>query len=232
MERATTKSGKAQGKRAVARSPEVALGTKLAPSQDRARATFELILEVTGQLLGEVGVERLSTNMICERAGITPPALYRYFPNKYAILREMGRRLMEAEDAVVFDWLAQGHGSLEGPLEEIVSQRADLLTRVREVGKSHPGGAWIQLVMRAVPVLREVQAESVDDVAKAVFDMIIAQYPHVDRDRLRAASLLSTTLANATNELIADAPHLEQGLTQEMARMITLYYRDLVAIED
>ena len=30
----------------------------------------------------EVGIERLSTNLVCERAGLTPPALYRYYPNK------------------------------------------------------------------------------------------------------------------------------------------------------
>lgn len=209
-------------------SPGVELRTKLAPSQDRARATFELILDVTGQLLGEVGVERLSTNMICVRAGITPPALYRYFPNKYAILREMGRRLMEAEDAIVLEWLEQGHGHLDGSLEEAIKQRADLLTRVRKVAREQPGGEWIQLVMRAVPVLREVRANSVDTVARAIVDQLGARYPSVDKGRLRTAALLSTTLANAASELIVDAPQLEEELTIETARMITLYYRDLV----
>lgn len=209
-------------------SPGVELRTKLAPSQERARATFELILDVAGQLLGEVGVERLSTNMICVRAGITPPALYRYFPNKYAILREMGRRLMEAEDAVVLEWLEQGHGHLEGTLEEAIKQRVDLLTRVRKVAREHPGGVWIQLAMRAVPVLREVQADSVDTVSRAIVKQLSAHYPSIDEERLRTAALLSTTLANATSELIVDAPDMEEELTVETARMITLYYRELV----
>ncbi|WP_066213171.1 helix-turn-helix domain-containing protein [Blastomonas sp. CCH5-A3] len=73
--------------------------------QDRARATYEQIIQATGELLPEVGIERLSTNMIAERAGLTPPALYRYFPNKYAILSEMGRRLITAENETVEQWL-------------------------------------------------------------------------------------------------------------------------------
>ena len=86
------------------------LEMKLEPAQSRARETIEQIIVATAELLEEVGFERLSTNMVCKRANITPPALYRYFPNKYAILREMGRRLMEAEDAIVFRWLESGEG--------------------------------------------------------------------------------------------------------------------------
>ena len=44
------------------------------PRQGRAVATRERLLDVAGQLLGEVGVERISTNLICARAGMTPPA--------------------------------------------------------------------------------------------------------------------------------------------------------------
>jgi len=36
---------------------------------------------------------------------MTPPALYRYFPNKYAVLQELGRRLVRAQDYAVFAWI-------------------------------------------------------------------------------------------------------------------------------
>ena len=212
--------------------PPVELETKLAPSQDRARATFELILSVTGELLSEVGVERLSTNMICERAGITPPALYRYFPNKYAILREIGRRLMEAEDALVLDWLKEGHETVEGPIEHVVRQRADLLTRVRTVARSQPGGLWILRAMGALPVLREVRAESVRTVAGAMLDQLREKYPDASEQRLHVATLLTTVLSSAANEMIIDEPQLEREITDEMARMTSLYYRDLLSVGD
>ena len=68
------------------------------PRQKRSAQTFELILDTAASLLEEVGLDKLNTNLICERAGLTPPALYRYFPNKYAIMEELGRRLMKAQN--------------------------------------------------------------------------------------------------------------------------------------
>ena len=52
---------------------------KPGPKQRRAQETYERLLDVAGALLGEVGIERVSTNLIAARAGVTPPALYRYF---------------------------------------------------------------------------------------------------------------------------------------------------------
>jgi len=207
---------------------QISLNTKMEPSQDRAKATFELILEVTGELLGEVGIERLSTNMVAQRAGLTPPALYRYFPNKYAILREMGRRLLAAEDEVVFEWLAAGNAERPITLEEDVQRNVELLRRVRKIAQDQPGGAWILRVMRAVPILREVRAESIDAVADALYQRLRPVRPDLDEERLRAATVLSTSLTTAANELMIDNPALEGHVATEVARMMALYYRDLI----
>src|SRR6185295_13227040 len=79
--------------------------SRAAPKQERAMQTRERLLDVAGGLLGEVGIERISTNMICARAGVTPPALYRYFKDKYAVLEALGRRLMDRQNEVLFTWL-------------------------------------------------------------------------------------------------------------------------------
>src|ERR1700679_586070 len=77
----------------------------VAPQQERAVQTRDHLLDVAGELLGEVGFENISTNMICARAGMTPPALYRYFKDKYAVLEALGERLMARQNAVLFAWL-------------------------------------------------------------------------------------------------------------------------------
>ncbi|MDT9091483.1 helix-turn-helix domain-containing protein, partial [Escherichia coli] len=76
----------------------IQLETKLQPTQARAQGTYEIGLATAGEMLRDMGFEQLTTNAICQRAGLTPPALYRYFPNKYAILKELGDRLMSAQD--------------------------------------------------------------------------------------------------------------------------------------
>src|SRR3990167_11376004 len=94
------------------------LVAKKQPEQQRAAETYEHILEVAAQMLGDVGVERLSTNMICQQAGLTPPALYRYFPNKYALLCELGQRLMQRQNELIPHWItAQALGGSVAELE-------------------------------------------------------------------------------------------------------------------
>ena len=210
------------------RNKHVELETKIAPSQDRSRATFEAILTVSGELLGEVGIERLSTNMIARRAGMTPPSLYRYFPNKYAILHEMGRRVLAAEDAIVLDWLTAGGADGLASVEEIAARNVEMLREVRQAVRNQPGGVWILRVMRAVPVLREVRAASLQLVADALYARLLAASPATDPARLRAATLLITNLTSAANEMMIDDPSLEQSIAGELARMVALYSHDLL----
>lgn len=70
-----TSAKKTRGSRAPKRTLPP-LGVKKQPEQQRATETYERILSVTAETLADVGIERLSTNLVCERAGLTPPALY------------------------------------------------------------------------------------------------------------------------------------------------------------
>lgn len=201
---------------------------KLEPAQSRAKDTIEQIIVATADLLEEVGFERLSTNLVCKRAQITPPALYRYFPNKYAILHEMGRRLMEAEDAIVFRWLESGEGDRLATVEQQVKQQISLNRELRQIALSQPGGVWILRVMRTVPVLREVREQSAAAVVDAIYKRLCLVWPKVDKARLRTAAILAINLSIATNELILDTPELEESASREFARMLALYYSDLL----
>ena len=83
----------------------MSVAAKAPPKQDRARATYDRLLDVAGLLLAEEGIERISTNRIAAEAGLSPPALYRYFGDKYAVLEALGRRLMERQNAVLEAWI-------------------------------------------------------------------------------------------------------------------------------
>src|SRR5450631_1012541 len=157
-------------------APAMKLGTKLTPSRPTGVSTFEFLLSTAGKLLGEVGFEGLSTNLICKRAGMTPPALYRYFPNKYAVLQELGRRLMRAQDYAVFAWMAEG-GLISSNLEAAVESNRRLQTEVNTITRRQPGGMWIMRAMRAVPLLGAVRIESRDLVARRLAKALQPQYP-------------------------------------------------------
>ena len=121
--------------------PAPALDAKKQPVQQRARDTYENILGVTAQLLGDVGIERLSTNLVCERAGISPPALYHYFPNKYAILRELGLRLMHTQNEVLQAWATPA--TMRRSPARFADALLELFLATVEVTKAIPAGVWI-----------------------------------------------------------------------------------------
>lgn len=207
-------------------SGSVKLGTKLTPSRPAGVSTFEYLLRTAGQLLGEVGFEGLSTNLICQRAGMTPPALYRYFPNKYAVLQELGRRLMRAQDYAVFAWMAEG-GLNSSSLEAAVESNRRLQTEVNTITRRQPGGMWIMRAMRAVPVLRAVRIESRDLVARRLAKALQRQYPNLSRKRLLASTRLSTELMYVATEMALEAPAQEAQITAEVCWMVCLYYAQL-----
>ena len=60
--------------------------SRRAPKQDRSRAIVTAIVEAGRELLARDGQAAVTTNRIAERAGVSIGSLYRYFPNKQAIL--------------------------------------------------------------------------------------------------------------------------------------------------
>lgn len=206
----------------------VELDPKVTPLQDRARATYEQIIQATGELLPEIGIERLSTNMIAERAGLTPPALYRYFPNKYAILSEMGRRLITAENEAIAEWVNSEEFAIGSGLQAEIESFSALLDRLRDVVLAHPGGAWIYRAMSAVPVLQEMRRRASKDFVRVIIDAVVDDFPKVDPERVRGAVLLTSIVNHAVTETMADDYPTASLLRREAAIMMSIYYRDVV----
>lgn len=65
------------------------------PRQDRASKTVEYIAEAFIQVLDTTHTSKFTTNHIAERAGVSIGTVYRYFPDKGAILRFVARREMK-----------------------------------------------------------------------------------------------------------------------------------------
>jgi AcrR family transcriptional regulator len=211
--------------RAKRSARSVKLGTTL-PSRPAGVSTFEYLLATAGNLLGEVGFERLSTNLICEHAGMTPPALYRYFPNKYAVLQELGRRLMRAQDYVFFAWMAEG-GLKSDSIESAVASNCRLQSEVNAITRRQPGGIWIMRALRAVPLLHAVRIESRDLVARRLAKALQNDYPNLSPKKLLASTRLSTELMYAATEMAMEAPAQEAAITNEVCWMVCLYYAQL-----
>jgi AcrR family transcriptional regulator len=201
------------------RKPQPSLATKKQPAQQRATETFERILEVTAETLADVGIERLSTNLVCERAGLSPPALYRYFPNKYALLSELGQRLMQRQNERVDHWITLdvfggGVASLERALEGLILDTYDVTLQT-------VGGVWIMRALRAVPALQEVRLASHAAVTREQAKLLTQALPEADPADLELVSRVVVELIYATVEMIFDEPLDVKSVARTVAAMLS-----------
>ena len=187
-------------------------------------ATRERLLDVAGKLLGDVGIERISTNMICARAGVTPPALYRYFKDKYAVLEALGRRLMERQNEVLSAWLER---HVPNGLSAVADHLDDLLRETADVTAAEPGAIWTLRALRAVPQLAHVRIEShrvvTDHMVKAYAPLV----PELSKKVLWRRVRVAIEFGFAVDEMLNEEDMLKrEDIIKEAARMLRWSLRD------
>jgi AcrR family transcriptional regulator len=188
------------------------------PVQDRAHRTRDRLLDVAGALLGDIGIERISTNLVAQHAGMTPPALYRHFRNKYDLLAALSERLMQRQNDVLIAWLdrwrAQGAAGLTAHLP-------DLFRDTARVTDAEPGGVWIERALRAVPQLAPIRVASHRYVTDCIVAAIAEQTPAPDRDVLWRRVRLAVELGYAVDEMLHEEDRIDrEDLFAEAARAI------------
>jgi AcrR family transcriptional regulator len=198
--------------------------SRAAPKQERAVQTRERLLDVAGELLGEVGIERISTNMICARAGVTPPALYRYFKDKYAVLEALGRRLMDRQNEVLFAWLDR---HVPNGLTALAEHIEGLLRATADVTAAEPGAIWTLRALRAVPQLAHVRIES----HRMVTDRMVKAYapllPELSKKVLWRRVRISIEFGFAADEMLNEEDLIKRDdIIREAARMLRWSLRD------
>jgi len=188
------------------------------PKQLRSRQTYERCLDAAGELLAEVGVQAINTNLICARAGITPPALYRFFRDKYDVLAALAERLMERQGAVLEQWLGQ-HAA--GGIQSLSAHVAELVRANARVMREQPGAIWIMRSLRAVPQLTPLRQSSNAAATKVLVEAYAPYFAHISRERLALRVRISVEFAYTMDEALLECPPDEaEQMLQEASRML------------
>jgi AcrR family transcriptional regulator len=191
--------------------------TRARPRQERSQQTYDRLLTTAGELLAEVGIEDISTNMICARAGMTPAALYRYFDDKHAVIEALGRRLMGRQNIVLEQWIErhadEGVAGLRGNIEELLRVTA-------EVTASEPGAVWILRALHASPRLAHVRVESHRYVTDRLVEAYIRHLPDIDRDELWQRLRLSVEIGFAIDEMLQEEDRIASSVAFRYAASV------------
>jgi AcrR family transcriptional regulator len=178
-------------------------------------------MRAAGELLGEVGFEKLTTNAICARAGLTAPALYRYFTDKYEVLEALARKLLTKQTHAFVEWMSQVGGQEPGGR---VALENWFRTSV-ELTLSEPGAIWTLRALRALPKLAHIRLESQRRVTDQMFQIFRHLYPGVPPPALWSRLRIIAEFAFAVDELALEedrVPH--KVLFREAARVLAIPY--------
>lgn len=184
----------------------------------------ERLLCAAQDILVEKGLEHLNTNLIAQRAGVTPPTLYHYFSNKHAILAELAQHLMHAQTEVIrvdTNMMLRSRDDLRAAVARSIAQGL-------AVTRSFPAGYQLLVCMRAVPALAHIRRDSHRAMADLVAAYFVEQGLARASDHLRVRSLLAQDLKYAAIEMLfetgfADADAVLAYATDAVTEVYALF---------
>lgn len=189
------------------------------PVQSRARETLDRILGATEEILAEVGPDQATTRMIAERAGVSVGSLYRFFPDKVAIVRELVSRYVDQMGKVPSESLPDLSKVTIDDIETLVRI---MVNRSIALHEQHP--AWRRTRQWRYPDTGELASAPVRKAEIAMISLILQLVPAGLAGP--KADLIATTVSLTLWPLFERAlaePESRDALTEEAIFLTTAY---------
>ncbi|MEV6280866.1 TetR/AcrR family transcriptional regulator [Nocardia sp. NPDC051832] len=182
------------------------------------------ILATAESVFTEVGFEGATTNLIAQRAGVSPGSLYQFFRSKQDIAVSLAElyvaELTKAQSAAV-----GAPGARESDLNEFVDRSIDVMVRFNA---AYPG--FLALFMRAdsPPPLREAIAPLQHMLSARIHEVLAAHMPDRSEAEIARYTLMVLQLARGVMPVIATEENpLESPLTGELKRALRAYLAEI-----
>lgn len=192
------------------------------PTQDRAKKTVDLILETAAVLLEEVSIDAFNTNLLAQRANIRVRSVYRYYPNKIAVIAALWEKMVDEWDDLLSHELEQ----LSDPSQDIEEAYRSLLSRYIGWLSTRRGASAIRRTMRAVPTLQALEREAEVWYITRLSKALKKRDPRLKIARLKVMCTITFRAANAIiNADLAYDGKVHKSTVDEVALLINRYQR-------
>jgi len=150
------------------------------PVQARSSARLTGLLDAAAAIIDEIGYERLTTAMVAERAGASIGTVYRYFPDRIAVVDALALRCVQRLTNRVAETLdADGAADWRGAVDIVIDSKVELY-------RNEPGFRAIRF--SDAPDAGSPQAtSSLSPFAEAVLGMFEQRYGVVRDDESELA---------------------------------------------
>jgi len=181
------------------------------PRQARSHAIVEAIYDACERILVSEGPAALNTNRIAEVAGVNVASVYRYFPNKEAIVAELYERHLAAYAELLDGLYGRADEidafTLEETMSFLVDAVADLHLRLLGLDADfyRKNEDRFDLAARFWPRGERRWIEQVTSWIREVLERHAARLRVEDLDR--ASFLVARTVTSVFRAAVRDAPH-------------------------
>lgn len=190
------------------------------PQQRRARQTRQKILDATLELLEESGIEKISTNLIAGRAGVNIASLYKYFPDKHAILHELAQSFGQQQSDLICAYLASI--DIESSIESVCGGLVDAVIEGTRGGKAL---VQLQRSLIASPELLEAYRATNHEIGQALKPFLRHWGIEIDGKAFELAMLCIGETFSALQDLaLSRDANYDQAVVEELKLLLTAYY--------
>ncbi|MGM0767366.1 MAG: TetR/AcrR family transcriptional regulator [Pseudomonadota bacterium] len=190
------------------------------PVQARSRERVNNILHHAAAIFHEVGVDATSMSAIARQSDMSLASLYRYFPNKAAIVKAIAECQVEKMETALRERLG------ETSLADAVDVLIDLFY---EFYRNEPAYSAIWSGVESMPELRELDLRELYSNARDLDARLQEEFPHLDGDQRWTASLMLPRSAGSILRLAVTLPdHQADHLVGELKGMVAAYMQALV----
>src|SRR6266700_4000956 len=189
--------------------------------QQRGMLRVEEILQAAGVLFAERGYDKVTTNMIAARAGVSPGSLYQFFPNKEAIAQAFAADATEHLHRV-YDTLLSSEVMIL-PLQAFVDV-------IIAFNRNYPGYLALELGSTLSSSLALVLAEFQQGLQTRLDALLAAYWPHSTPEQRQLPLLVSYRLFLALLPLVLQGAEEEQrAIVRELKAVLYRYWEPIVA---
>lgn len=189
-------------------------GARRLPSQARSRERFDRVLRAAAAQIGRRGVSAVTMTDIAEEADMALTAVYRYFPNKQSVLRELALRTFALDTETLVD----------APSAEGTSVHDALAAGVIEFWRRHhaePFRLQLRAAIHADPELLALDLAQSRRNAHSIAEFVARRTGRTDRETLERQALLFVELIDSLMRLAHQTPSEEAAaLVAEFSRMM------------
>lgn len=193
------------------------------PQQARSRQRFNQILDTAAHILEDIGYEATSTELIAEKAGTSIGSLYRFFPDKSAIVYALAERYAEQMKSLFANHFNSYTVdiSLDQVVDEIIDAFDDFYT-------NQPGCRIVMLQSLVSAEIRAVNKQADYAMLEQLDAFFASLNPELDPNRRRLASQVSIEIANALQIWsLAQEDNFRRQIVEETKQVLIRYLKPL-----